>query len=181
MSDLLKDQPTLDESEESGAIIGVVPGKDDTDETHKMDISELVDAQGRENPLKITSDGVELISFSGEDANNRVLASNTLAIREGSNPHSFADGYDSILVLVADRIFIQNSNYYNAFVPKFIPISTWNESNENEPITILVAIDTYYDIWKISDTSFGFSGTQSTTRYLASIYGIFNLVSITEP
>ena len=157
---LLKDVDILDVSEELGAFLAVIPNLG-TGNVHKQSIVQNAASLNRLTPFPITTQRVPLIEFTGADADNRASddTPNSLDFRQGRIRHSFADGYQSLMVAVA----LASDEHR----PEVIHISEWNTSTEDEPVELLDG----FEIWKISETAFGFKGSQTATKYLAGLYG----------
>ncbi len=157
---LVKDFMPLEASEEATALLAVIPDLGAA-LTHKQMIAENAASLVRLSPTPIATQRVPLVTFTGVDVDNRASATvpNALHFREKRVRHSFADGYESLMAVV----FLNSSTQRT----EVIHISEWNASTEDAPI----ALKDGFEIWKLSETGFGFTGSQSSTKYLAGLYG----------
>ena len=172
---LLKDLQKLERKYEEEALLSVTGGDTDTDEEFNTTISGLVDAQQRRNAFTLVLERVKLVEFTGADAENRADEDtpNALGFKESTIRHSFDDGYESISIEVRT-----GSN--NRLDSIMIPIDTWNDSSEVDPVGKAVR---YHDLalWKVSNTAFRLDGSQSNTTFLKAIYGHRYVPRLTTP
>ena len=156
----VKEFTILERSKEATALLAVIPNLGAAP-THKQTIAENAASLGRLSPTPIATQRVSLIKFTGADAANRasITVPNPLDFREKRVRHAFADGYQSLMAVVFLTTSISRS--------QLIHIAEWNASTEDAPI----ALKDGFKIWKVSETAFGFKGSQTNTKYLSALYG----------
>lgn len=156
---IVKDFIILDRSKEATSLLAVIPNLGAAD-THKQTIAENAASLGRLSPTPIATQRVPLVEFTSGNAANRASATvpNALDFREKRVRHSFAD-YQSLMAVV----FLTSS----AQRVEVIHIAEWNASTEDAPIPLKDG----FEIWKVSETAFGFKGSQTNAKYLSGLYG----------
>ena len=161
---LVKDFTPLTVPEEATAIMAVIPNLGAGD-THKQTIAENAATLDRLSPFPAFTERVPLVTYTGADAANRALQSapnstmpNSLGFREKRVRHTF-DSYQSVMFVVNLTSATSRTEFVNS--------AEWNASTEGDPVELRDG----FEVWKVSETAFGFKGSQTTAKFLAGVYG----------
>lgn len=93
------------------------------------------------------------------DERAKLREPNPLDFKLGRILHSFADGYHELKFVTWDGTTKKYTDVFH--------IDRWNAATADDPLLLTNG----FTVWRISDTAFGFNGTQDTDTYLHAIYG----------
>ena len=169
----LRNEPTLQQSDEPTAIMPVVNDNTNAGKPRKITPAiQLAAAQQRVRPVGIELQKIPLVEYSGGgDHPSDDGSANNLDIRTGSDRHSFDDGYVAFeFALVAnnndgDLIHAVPASVFN----KPLPLNFVTAGGIASPRRLYS-----YIIERVSATSFVLyaSAGQASSRFFKGIYGI---------
>ena len=182
----------LAKKEYKRALLGVVPDATDDADTDKITVAELAEISQYENPLKITTERVDLASYSTSDY--AINGSHVRSTAETPNALDTNKRFDDGYYLIEFEFFYSfriSGTTYEFTVPFLIPIAYWENTENMNRYVFNNPRRLYYPpyqvadeiaAWRISDTSFGIAGAPRTTySYLRSLYGHKMKTEITTP
>ena len=166
---LLREYPKLKIPDENTALLSVIT-QNGAGQERKQTIAENAETLDRLSPFPAFTKRVPLVHYTGADEANRAVISgnlitsnpqirpNLLGFREKRVRWTFSP-YQNIMFLVA----ITTAQLRTEWVHR----DEWNGSSEDQRIRLRDG----FEVWKISESSFGFIGGQSNSKYLRGVFG----------
>ena len=157
---LVRNTDDLPRNKETTAILAYLTA---SGQTRKGKVKDHGTRQERVSPTPVRIQRVPLffVEYTAGiiDERAKTKVPNVLNFRRKNIRHNFSDGYQSLIATV----WLSTRQKRN----EVIHLDAWNATAADAKY----ALRDGFKIWKVSDTAFGFEGSQTASKYLHALYG----------